>query len=137
MPTDRGFDLSRFPVHLGLGSTVQRQPRFTGGADWYMDYRARHEADSVEGRLVTVHSFSESWDSWEMHPGGDELIVCLAGRIVFHLELPDRTIEVTLLPQQAIVNPAGVWHTADVDGPATALFITATLGSETRPRQVG
>ena len=35
---------------------------------------------------------------------------------------------------QAIVNPPGVWHTADVDGEATALFVTAGLGTEIRPR---
>jgi hypothetical protein len=35
---------------------------------------------------------------------------------------------------QAIVNPPGVWHTADVDGRATALFVTAGLGTEVRMR---
>ncbi len=41
---------------------------------------------------------------------------------------------VTLESGQAIVNPAGVWHTADVDGCATALFITAGVGTQVRPR---
>ena len=35
---------------------------------------------------------------------------------------------------EGVVNSAGVWHTADVAGPATALFITAGLGTELRPR---
>lgn len=32
------------------------------------------------------------------------------------------------------INPRGVWHTADVAGHATALFITAGVGTEHRPR---
>jgi hypothetical protein len=32
------------------------------------------------------------------------------------------------------INDPGVWHTADVDGSATVLFITAGLGTEHRPR---
>ena len=32
------------------------------------------------------------------------------------------------------INPPGTWHTADVEGEATALFITAGWGTEHRPR---
>jgi hypothetical protein len=35
---------------------------------------------------------------------------------------------------EALINPVGVWHTADVATAATALFITAGLGTENRPR---
>lgn len=128
------FDLSQFPVHLGLGATVKRQPAFTGGYDWYTGYGQRHGDDGVEGRLVSLHSFSQSWDSWEMHPQGDELVLCLAGSIVLTQEIDGQSRQVTLSPRQAVVNPPGVWHTADVTGPATALFITAGLGTEHRPR---
>ncbi len=33
-----------------------------------------------------------------------------------------------------MINEPGVWHTADVESTATALFITAGLGTEHRPR---
>ena len=33
-----------------------------------------------------------------------------------------------------VINAPGVWHTADVEGSATALFITAGAGTEHRPR---
>jgi hypothetical protein len=33
-----------------------------------------------------------------------------------------------------LANPPGWWHTADVTGSATALFITAGLGTEHRAR---
>ncbi len=133
MSHDVVFDLSRFPVHLGLGARVQRQPAFSG-FDWYQGYGERTAADGIEGRLVTIHSFSAPWETWEMHPNGEELVVCIAGRIVLHQEIEGSVATVTLEPMQAIVNPAGAWHTADVTGSATALFVTAGVGTEIRPR---
>ena len=133
MTSGEAFDLRKHPVHLGLGATVQRQPEFTG-MSWYEGYGARTAGDGVEGRLVTIHSFSAPWDTWEMHPHGDELVVCLAGRIVLHQEIDGQTRSVTLEPHQAVVNPPGAWHTADVESEATALFITAGSGTELRPR---
>jgi mannose-6-phosphate isomerase-like protein (cupin superfamily) len=132
--TDPVFDLARNPVHLGLGAAVRRQPDFTGDLAWYEAYGARNAADGAEGRLVSIHTFSAPWDTWEMHPRGEELVVCLAGRIVLVQEIDGQRRSVTLTPHQAVVNPAGVWHTADVDGEATALFITAGEGTENRPR---
>jgi hypothetical protein len=41
---------------------------------------------------------------------------------------------VTLGPGEAVINRPGVWHTADVDGACTALFITAGAGTQTRAR---
>ena len=133
MSDDTVFDLSRFPVHLGLGAKVIRQPEHTG-MDWYEGYGERHDGDGIEGRLVSVHSFSKPWESWEMHPKGDELVVCLAGRIVLHQEIEGAVRTVALERLQAVVNPPGVWHTADVESEATALFITAGIGTEQRPR---
>jgi hypothetical protein len=134
MMTGPVFDLSRFPVHLGLGAAIVRQPEFTGGAEWYTGYGERNGADGVEGRLVSLHTFAVPWDTWEMHPQGDELVVCLAGRIVLHQEIDGKHHTVTLAPHQAVVNAPGVWHTADVAAPATALFITAGMGTQIRPR---
>jgi mannose-6-phosphate isomerase-like protein (cupin superfamily) len=134
MASNPVFDLSRYPVHLGLGAAIRRQPEFTGSADWYGAYGERNAADGVEGRLVTIHSFSEPWGTWEMHPVGEELVVCLAGRIVLHQEIEGKVHTVTLEANQAVVNPPGVWHTADVTGQATALFITAGMGTENRAR---
>ena len=56
--------------------------------------------------------------------------------MVLHQERPDgTTMTVKLGPGDYAVNPPGVWHTADlVDGPATALFITAGMGTQHRPR---
>jgi mannose-6-phosphate isomerase-like protein (cupin superfamily) len=127
--------LDRHPIHIGLGAQAVPQPPFTG-IDWYGDYMARHGADGAEGRLVSQHTFSESWDSWEMHPAGDEVVLMLSGEGVLHPELADGlTAEVRLVAGEYAVNPPGAWHTMDlISAEATALFITAGLGTEHRPR---
>ena len=126
--------LFTFPVHLGLGAKALPQPEFTG-MEWYEAYGARAAADGAEGRLVSLYTFAESWDSWEMHPAGDEVVLCTAGSMTLHQDHPDgRTETVTLGPGDYAINPPGVWHTADVAGEATALFITPGEGTQHRPR---
>jgi len=132
--TDSVHDLRTNPVHLGLGAKAEAQPAFTG-MEWYTAYSARTAADGAEGRLVSMFDFSESWDSWEMHPAGDELVVCLSGEITLHQQLCDGTERtVTIGPGQYAINPPGAWHTADVAGPVSALFVTAGEGTQNRPR---
>ena len=132
--TDASFDLARFPVHLGLGATVVPLGAFDGTPEWYERYGSAHAADGAEGRLVSLHTFSGSWDTWEMHPLGAELVACVDGRITLHQEIDGEDRVVTLEAGEAVVNPPGVWHTADVDGRATALFVTAGMGTEVRLR---
>ena len=127
------LSLERFPIHLGLGARAVPQPEFTG-MDWYAAYAERTAADGNEGRLVFLHSFSESWTSWERHPVGDEAVICTAGEITLIQELPEGPRRTTLRAGEYAINPRGVWHTADVSGRATALFITAGVGTEHRPR---
>jgi mannose-6-phosphate isomerase-like protein (cupin superfamily) len=128
------FRLADRPVHLGLGGVVVPLAPFTGAPDWYAHYAQQVASDGVDGRLVTVHTFTEPWDSWEVHPSGDELVLCLEGSIVLHQEKAGETRTVTIEKGEAIINPPGWWHTADVAGLATALFITAGLGTENRAR---
>jgi hypothetical protein len=129
MPTK----LSRNPVHLGLGATVVSEPAFTD-MTWYAEYGARHAADGGEGRLVTMYIFDAPWDSWEMHPHGSELVLCTAGEITLLQEVDGKQTRTTLAPGEYAINAPGVWHTADVRGSATALFITAGRGTEHRKR---
>jgi mannose-6-phosphate isomerase-like protein (cupin superfamily) len=130
--------LETHPIHLGLGATAEPQPAFPRderAMDWYMDYGRRAEADGLEGRLVSSYTFTESWTSWEMHPNGAEVVICTAGRITLHQELADGTAaRVTIGPGEYAINPPGAWHTADIDGEASAVFITSGIGTEHRPR---
>lgn len=128
-------DLRSFPIHLGLGATAEVEPEFTGEMSWYEGYSARHASDGAEGRLVTLARFSESWNMWEMHPEGSEVVLCTSGSITLHQESPDGAVStVQLEAGHYAINAPGVWHTADVDAEATALFITAGRGTDHRPR---
>ena len=122
-------------IHLGLGATAVVQPGFSG-MEWYEGYGARHGADGPEGRLVSQYDFTESWDSWEMHPAGAEVVICVSGTMVLTQESPDgTTARVTLAAGDYAINPPGTWHTADVThGPVRAIFITAGEGTTHRPR---
>ncbi len=121
-------------IHLGLGATAVPQPPFSG-MDWYEEYGARHGDDGHEGRLVSQYTFTENWPSWEMHPYGAEVVICTDGAMDLTQELPDGSRQtVTIAAGEYAINPPGVWHIADVDGSATAIFITAGEGTQHRPR---
>jgi quercetin dioxygenase-like cupin family protein len=134
MSDGESFRLDEIPVHLGRGATVIPQEPFTGEGEWYERYAERHAAEGIEGRLVTTHTFSASWDSWEVHPNGQELVLCTEGAITLLQEIDGEVTSTTIGSGEAVINPPGVWHTADVVGTATCLFITAGMGTEIRSR---
>ena len=130
-----GTSIERFPLHLGLGAKALPQPEFTGAMEWYMAYSERVAADGAEGRLVGMHTFTESWDSWEMHPAGDKVVLCVAGEMTLHQLFPDGSTEQVMIGAgEYAINPPGVWHTADIAKSATAVFISAGEGTQNRPR---
>lgn len=132
-----GVNLAARPIHLGLGARACAEPAFTG-LEWYAEYETRHAADGDEGRLVSQFAFSGSWDMWEMHPRGAEVVICIAGAMRLVQEFPDGRIKmVELHPGEYAINPPGVWHTADAlgSGEAGAIFITAGAGTQHRPRE--
>jgi uncharacterized cupin superfamily protein len=129
-----GEPLDRRPVHLGLGATAEIEPRFTGAIEWYEAYAARHEADGSEARLVAQHSFSGPWEMWEMHPHGAEVVIVTLGEMTLHQDDGTDVTSVHLAAGDYAINDPGIWHTADVEDSATAIFITAGLGTQHRPR---
>jgi mannose-6-phosphate isomerase-like protein (cupin superfamily) len=129
------INLNTHPIHLGLGATATVEPEFSGDMSWYEGYATRHATDGVDGRLVSMHTFDKSWDVWEMHPSGSEVVLCVGGRIMLHQENLDGTkASVALDAGECAVNEPGVWHTADVEDGAIVLFITPGAGTEHRPR---
>lgn len=123
------------PIHLGLGATAVVEPAMTGDLSWYEGYGERHGTDGKEGRLVSMHTFKSSWDMWEMHPVGHEVVVCTRGSMTLHQEAPDGVVTCTTLHEgDYAINDPGIWHTVDIEGEATALFITAGEGTQHRPR---
>jgi len=112
------------------------QPAFDGPA-WFGGYAERTAGDGIEGRLVSQHSFTEHWAEWEVHPHGAEVIICVTGQLRLIQQYPDgREVSMDLRPGEYAINPAGVWHTADVDTgtETTCIFITSGLETGHRPR---
>jgi uncharacterized cupin superfamily protein len=123
------FKLSETPVHLGLGATVEQLPTFDGSMQWYERYAAAHADDGAEGRLVSVHTFTSDWATWEVHPNGEELVHVISGKLTLIQDIDGEHRSVQLAAGDAAINPAGVWHTAKTAEPTTALFITAGKGT--------
>ncbi|KIG16637.1 hypothetical protein DB30_04256 [Enhygromyxa salina] len=128
------LDLSKTPVHLGLGATVLPQPPHDGSMEWYQRYGAAHADDGAEGRLVAVHSFDADWATWEVHPNGEELVYIISGKMTLIQDIDGEHREVQMAAGEAAINPRGVWHTAKVVEPVTALFITAGEGTRNEVR---
>jgi mannose-6-phosphate isomerase-like protein (cupin superfamily) len=129
--------LETHPIHLGKGATAVPQPAFPRderAMQWYMDYGDRHAGDGEEGRLVSCFRFTEDWAGWEMHPAGDEVVVCVEGSMTLIQEIDGAEVRTVLSAGEYAVNPPGVWHTADIAGSATGVFITAGVGTQGRPR---
>ena len=131
---DDGFALDDTRIHLGRSATAVPLPCFEWTPTCLASYEERFAADGDDGRLVTIEPLATSWDTWERHPAGDEVVVVLAGRIDLIQRIGDGERRVRLTAGRAAVNPPGAWHTADVHDPGRALFITPGRGTEHRPR---
>jgi len=128
------IDLTAMPIHLSLGSRALAVEGFGWDGDVLAAYTAATADDGADGRLVMVFQGNESWETWERHPAGDEVVICLSGRMTLIQEIDGEHEHVVLGPFDATINPGGVWHTADVDEPVSFLTITPGPGTEHRPR---
>lgn len=128
------IDLTTTPIHLGLGSRAMPVEGFAWDADVLAAYGAAVAGDGREGRMVMIFAAEGPWTNWERHPAGDELVICLSGRMTVVREVDGREDPVAIGPGDAMINPAGVWHTADVHEPGRFLTITPGVGTEHRPR---
>lgn len=128
------MDLRTTPVHLGLGARAKPVEGFTWDPEVLQTYSTAVAADGAEGRMVMIFDGDGLGDHWESHPAGDELVVCLSGSVTVTRDVDGAPDRVLLGPGEATINPAGVWHVVDMEGPTSILAITATLGTDHRPR---
>lgn len=88
--------------------------------------------DDFKGRvLVSCFSFDSDWETWEMHPAGDELVCLLSGRASFEFEGRGSVGELAR-PGEFLIVPRGTWHTAHTRVPTTMLFITPGEGTQNK-----
>jgi mannose-6-phosphate isomerase-like protein (cupin superfamily) len=128
------IDITTTPLHLGLGSRALPIEGFAWDPEVLGAYMTAAADDGPEGRLVAMFDGDSSWDVWERHPAGDEVVLCVSGRMTVIREIDGEPDPVEIGPGEAMINPAGVWHTADVDEPVRFLTITPGVGTEHRPR---
>ncbi len=132
------FDLARAPIHLGsiagaeTSAVVLENFGFDGPS--FEHYIETHTREGAPGRLVMIESTPGDWGAWECHHDGDEIVIVLEGRGSLLQEIDGETRRTPFEPGSTFVNPAGVWHTADVTEPMRAIYITPCRGTEHRPR---
>jgi uncharacterized cupin superfamily protein len=89
------------------------------------DFKGKH--------LVSQYIFEKDWDSWEMHPAGDEFVCLLSGQVDFVLkQAGGETLLALDAPGAYLLVPRGTWHTARVHCPSSVLFITPGEGTQCR-----
>ncbi|HLI44715.1 MAG TPA: cupin [Acidimicrobiales bacterium] len=131
------FDVRSTFVHFGLGAVAVPLEGFSWEQEYLERYQRETELDGAEGRLLSVTPHTASWESWERHPAGDELVLVLSGLLTLVQEIEGAEHRITLGPMQAVINPRDVWHTADVLEVGEALYLTPGLGTQKRLRAPG
>ncbi len=132
------FDLSKAPIHLGnrpdADNPATPLPGFGFDPPSFEAYIAEHCAPGAPGRLVMVEPTPTDWEWWECHTEGDELVIVLEGKGTFIQEIDGSELRMPVSAGDALINPKGVWHTADVETPIRAIYMTPCPGTEHRKR---
>lgn len=121
------FDPAETPLVVTSDATVVPKAMSPG---FYAELES--EFDGFAGcSLISRHTFAEPWDSWEMHPMGDEIVCLLEGDVDFVLWV-DGAEQIVRVgkPDACVVVPKGVWHTVRPHAPASMLFITPGEGTQ-------
>jgi quercetin dioxygenase-like cupin family protein len=137
-PATGPFDLSRTPIHLGSQVDAAHPalplPGFGFDGPAFEAYIAEHCGPGAPGRLIMVETSPSDWSAWECHAEGDEIVIVLEGRAVFIQQIDGQEVRTPVAPGSTMINPAGVWHTADVEQPMKAIYITPCPGTQHRAR---
>lgn len=127
------------PLDLAVSHLLVRDGRAEhvggGGEFWQRLASDDSFAERIgHGWLVASFDMPETWTSWEVHPDGDEIVYVESGRLRLVTEIGDELHDIDLAARQAVVIPAGVWHTVDVIEPARTLNVTFGRDTGHRPR---
>jgi quercetin dioxygenase-like cupin family protein len=128
------FDLSKSPIHLNESAPAAPQHGFGFNGPAFEAYMAKHCAPGAPGRLIMIETTPTNWPAWERHSEGDEIVIVLEGDGEFLQEIGGETKRSAFGPGSTFINPAGVWHTANVTKSLRAIYITPCPGTESRPR---
>ena len=127
-------DITTVPIHLGPGGTARAVEDFDWSDERLGAYERATASDGADGRLVMMFHVAGAWTTWERHPLGAEVVIACTGTHRFVQEIDGRDQVVEISAGEALVNPPGVWHTADSGDGGWIVAITPGLGTEHRPR---
>jgi len=128
------IDITKVPIHLGRGGTARPVDDFEWTDERLAAYDRATRADGADGRMVMMFQAAGAWTTWERHPLGAEVVIACTGTHRFVQELDDGPRVVEISSGEALVNPPGVWHTADSGDGGWIVTITPGLDTEHRPR---
>lgn len=83
--------------------------------------------------FVSEYVFDADWQTWEMHPNGEEIVYLLSGAINLILEKDGSQKTLELRSKGLVVVPRGTWHTAKVFEPSRVLVMTLGKDTQIRP----
>jgi len=116
-----GLDHFMALAHDGAVRDIGRLRRLRPDDGWLVGIKDAPDDAAVHG------------DVWERHPGGDELLYVLQGRVVLTLlDERDAPRDTLVGTWRSAVVPRGVWHRLHIACPARILFVTPGRGSEHR-----
>lgn len=121
------FDLEN--TYLGLDGKGRVTPMAGGPEFW----RNIDKNPNAGGTLITVGTGEGDWKHWEMHPGGDEVLIVLEGEVRMIFERPDGEESFDLSPGATLIVPAGTWHRAVAQKQLRMLFMTYGEGTQHKP----
>jgi uncharacterized cupin superfamily protein len=128
------YALNKTPIHVGRGGALPIEG-FKFDRPSFEAYVQKHCTDAEPGRLMMIEESPTNWPAWECHTLDDEVVFILEGRGEFIQELDGKEVRTPVGPRSAIINPKGVWHTADIVEPISAIYLTPCLGTEHKPRK--
>lgn len=125
------FSLSS--TYVVLGDNGDAMP--VAVSDRFFEQLESKVGDFKGKRLISHFTFDKDWETWEMHPAGEEFVCLLSGQVDLILEQNgvENTVQLSTSGSYVLV-PRGTWHTARVHTPSSMLFITPGEGTQNRPR---
>ena len=117
-------------TYLSLGKTGEIKT--VEGGDKFRSLPPEEIARFGQDWFVSEYVFDSDWQSWEMHPNGEEIVYLLSGAMDLILEKDGERKTIELRSKGLIIVPRETWHTAKVFESSNVLVVTP--GEETQIR---
>lgn len=87
-------------------------------------WQSKDRPELTSGQVLSVFTYSETWDYQERHPDGEELAIVLAGNVDFLVDGGHDETPIHIGSGSGWVVPAGIWHRVQPRELSKILFVT-------------